>query len=223
MMKKIIISLLVVLVLLSFLVTTQAATVTPSVKGQARFEKGPGRLTSSWHMAACIVTNARNDTIVFTRDINTFFDQSSAVALFGVFKTNNAGADSGDITMKLEVGWDSAHYYIPIADTVAYRKVGLAADTLASGEMGTVRNYNGYFYNQTLNDSTLTYPLYTIQPKSASTGFPLQLPIMLPRDHFGDLIPLTRFRLILSKGTKFKSGDTTWVNSPAIVTWDLFK
>jgi hypothetical protein len=210
-MKRII----AIAVVLAFAGIASAATVTASVKGQARFEQGPGILVSSWHMADLIVTYARNDTVPFTRDINPYFNSTSIASFMGAYTTNNAGADSGDITCKIEIGWDSAAYYTIPKDTVKYR-TDFGADSIT-----TV--WDGYAYNRLLNDSTLTYPLFTVQPKAATGGYKLALPLQWPKMHDGETIPFTRFRLIFSKGSKFKNGDTTWVKNAAIITKDLFK
>lgn len=217
-MKKII----TLIVLLACASLAFSATVTPSVKGQARVEQGPGFLMSSWHMDNVIVTYARNDTVVFTRDIDMWFNSESAASFMGAWTTNNTGADSGDVSCKLEVGWDSSCYYTTVLDSVRERQVGVAADTFTVGQQGVYRFYDGYGYNRIVNDSTLTYSLFTVQPKAASGGYKLALPLQWPR--FDNIIlPFTRFRLVFSKGSKFKSGDTTWVKNAAIITKDWYK
>lgn len=196
-----------------------AATVTPSVKAANRATKSGDYRTTSWHMADIVVTNARNDTVVFARsDANPWFDQTSAQSLIGSFQTNNSGADSGDVIIKLEIGSDSASYHVPLVDTTGYRAVIVNADTTASG-LPTLTSYYKSF-NHTLNDSTMTYTMYTVQPKAASGGYKIALPLSQkwPAGHV-----FTRYRLIFSKGAKFKSGDTTWVKNAFIMSTDYIK
>lgn len=199
-----------------------AATATIVVKGVSRKDKSEEFRTSSWTYTSLVVTNTRNDTLVFGRTENTFFDQTSLASFFANYRTNNTGADSGDVICKLEIGWDSTAYYVPLADTVEHNIISLAADTLASGIAGTTNYYKRNFKDLLLNDSTLTYTLFTVQPKSVAAGYSLSIPLQWPMVN-GVIYPFTTFRLIFSKGAKFKSGDTTWVRNGAITTTDFIK
>lgn len=196
-----------------------AATVTPTVKGFVRNTKSADYRTTSWSMANIIVTNTRNDTVVFARGgSNPWFDQTSIQSFIGSFQTNNAGADSGDVIIKLEIGADSASYHVPLVDTVGARAVVLSADTTGSGE-AALTNYYKSFYNA-CNDSTMTYTMYTVQPMGASGGYKIALPLSQkwPLGHV-----FTRYRLIFSKGAKFKANDTTWVKNAFIMSTDYIK
>ena len=210
-MKRII----AIVIALAFASMVYAASVTPTVKAVNRSTKSTDYRTTSWTFAKLIVTNARNDTVTFARgDANPWFDQNSLASLHANYLTNNTAADSGDVIIKLLVGWDSAAYYVPIADTLLYR-TDMTADSVTTA-------WNGYSYNRLLNDSTLTYPLFTVQPKANATGYSLALPLQWPT-YRGITYPFTRVMLIFTKGAKFKANDTTWIQKGAIILQDYIK
>ena len=195
-----------------------AASVAPVVKGFARMTKSPDYRTTTYTMATAIVTNARNDTIVFARGSgNPWFDNTSIVTLMGKLKTNLKGNDSNDVGISLLLGADSAAWYVPYGDTINQRMVMLNADTSASG-LPTLTNYYKSFY-RALNDSLPTYPLYALQPRGNTLGLRFAIPIKFPEGY-----AFTRFALVLSKtGTLWSSGDTVWLTNAFITTTDYIK
>lgn len=185
------------------------AVKTPTVYSGNRMRSGALETKTefvTFSSPSCTLTNQKNCTLLLADGASYVMYYGSKITMFANFDANAAvGVDSGDVKIMLEVGTDSTGYYVPIPDTTLYRDVALAADTLRYGGPGIWRRYKSY--NQTLNDSTFSYQLYSIQP--TGSGRYLSLPIRIPED-----INIKRARLILMPDTKFQTTlDTVFVTN----------
>jgi hypothetical protein len=204
-MKKI-----TILLLALVLITSLAMAVkTPTIYSGNRTRSGALNTKTEFvdfSCPPCTLTNQKNCTLLLADGASYVLYYGSKITMFANFKANAAiGVDSGDVKIMLEVGTDSTGYYVPIPDTVLYRDVALAADTLRYGGPGKWNRYKSF--TQTLNDSTFSYQLYSVQP--TGTGRYISLPIRIPED-----INIKRARLILIPDTKFQTTlDTLFVTN----------
>ena len=195
--------------IISFFGLAMAAVKTPETYTNNRSRYGADetvREMKCYTIPDGYVTSAKNDTVLIADGASTLLMYGDLITYYCNFRGNaGVGVDSGDVKIYLEVGTDSVYYYVPVPDTVIQYDKSLAADTLASGIAGVTNIYKSYC--QTLNDSTYSYQLYTIQPKVAAAGRPLALRISAPNG-----IEAKRLRLIHTADTKFQASlDTTFL------------